>query len=163
MLKLQHSLFSIGIFLLLLTSCSTHYEEIRVVKIDNPKVVAMNNTELSMHLHVSIDNPTDKTIHIQQFLVNINDQDKVIATMALEKKITLLKNSEQSYLAELKININNPLVLLKFVYQPELLNTLKPNGILKARSGLLMKTVKFTDKDLQGMGFQQIFNGLVPK
>lgn len=139
----------------LLFGCQ-QYDTVRLISVDKGKILSLTGSSLNLGLNIKIDNPTKSNIHIREFVINIIDNSKTIATLKLSENLIIRKRSKQIYPVLCAIEIGNPLIFLKLAAKPQLLEKLRYSGYIKTRVGLFFKTIKISEYDLKQMGFDDL-------
>ena len=150
MKKIVYSL----ILFLSLNSC-IKIQDVEFKGMDGVKMERMENKKLVLKLGVKIENPNFVSIKVQPSVVDVFVNDELIGKAYLEESLKLIRKKEDTYFANVRIDLEDG-ALFKFVkYAMKLKVQLRVKGVVKGSVFGIPKKVDIDQvKEIDGSTFK---------
>jgi LEA14-like dessication related protein len=122
---------------------------------DGVKVERMENKKLALKLGVKIENPNFFSIKVKPSVVDVFVNEELIGKAYLDESIKLIRKKEDTYFANVRIDLEDG-ALFKFVkYAMKLKVQLRVKGIVKGSALGIPKKVEINQlKEIDGSTFK---------
>jgi LEA14-like dessication related protein len=144
-----------SILILLTFSSCVEIQDVEFKGMDGVKVERMENKKLALKLGVKIENPNFFSIKVKPSVVDVFVNEELIGKAYLDESIKLIRKKEDTYFANVRIDLEDG-ALFKFVkYAMKLKVQLRVKGIVKGSALGIPKKVEINQlKEIDGSTFK---------
>lgn len=150
-----------SLFILLSFSSCIEIQDVEFKGMDSVKMERMENKKLVLKLGVKIENPNFVSIKVKPSVVDVFVNDELIGKAYLEESLKLIRKKEDTYFANVRIDLEDG-ALFKFIkYAFKLKVQLRVKGVIKGSVFGIPKKVEINQvKEIDGSIFKMdnLFN-----
>jgi len=144
-----------SLLILLTFSSCIEIQDVEFKGMDGVKMERMENKKLALKLGVKIENPNFFSIKVKPSVVDVFVNEELIGKAYLDESIKLIRKKEDTYFANVRIDLEDG-ALFKFVkYAMKLKVQLRVKGIVKGSALGIPKKVEINQvKEIDGSTFK---------
>ena len=144
-----------SLFILLSFSSCIEIQDVEFKGMDGVKMERVENKKLALKLGIKIDNPNFFTIKVKPSVLEVFVNDELIGKAYLDESIKLIRKKEDTYFANVRIDLEDG-ALFKFVkYAMKLKVQLRVKGMVKGSAFGIPKKVEIDQvKEIDGSTFK---------